>query len=299
MKDGELLWNDELSNSFNYARATSISKDESFIISGISSHCAVRSDNLHGKAPHWKGNLFLRNYQICHKQPIHIMSSGSLCNGDTLNLIAPSGFKKYVWNDQEGYSNIHKVSSPQIVNLSVVDGVGCSFSDSIIVSSWPLTNSKIAKRTILSPGDSVIIKIDSSCTFYKWNDGFLDRNRTIYYTDLIDSLQFTVSVKSEGFCINLDTASIVFDKSNDSIPFFDFYPNPVSNNLFWLFNDFTDNPFALDILDAVGTIIRSDEFSGLEKAKRNTLNISDLKPGNYILRLRTKLFTSTYKFIKL
>ena len=93
--------------------------------------------------------------------------------------------------------------------------------------------------------------------------------------------------------------SIVFDKSNDSIPFFDFYPNPVSNNLFWLFNDFTDNPFALDILDAVGTIIRSDEFSGLEKAKRNTLNISDLKPGNYILRLRTKLFTSTYKFIKL
>ena len=298
-QDGELLWNDELSNSFNYARATSISKDESFIISGISSHCAVRSDNLHGKAPHWKGNLFLRNYQICHKQPIHIMSSGSLCNGDTLNLIAPSGFKKYVWNDQEGYSNIHKVSSPQIVNLSVVDGVGCSFSDSIIVSSWPLTNSKIAKRTILSPGDSVIIKIDSSCTFYKWNDGFLDRNRTIYYTDLIDSLQFTVSIKSEGFCINLDTASIVFDKSNDSIPFFDFYPNPVSNNLFWLFNDFTDNPFALDILDAVGTIIRSDEFSGLEKAKRNTLNISDLKPGNYILRLRTKLFTSTYKFIKL
>jgi len=60
----------------------------------------------------------------------------SLCENlnETVTLIAPAGFDKYIWNGVQG-TNSFIVTKPESVNLSVTDQNGCQASQTIIVSS--------------------------------------------------------------------------------------------------------------------------------------------------------------------
>lgn len=84
---------------------------------------------------------------------------------------------------------------------------------------------------------------------------------------------------------NILAASEVINTKND----FSIYPNPVQDILYIRSNDEVTKA---EIYDATGRILRT---TGV---KNNSVSVSDLKTGNYIIKIFTKSKTMTYQFIK-
>ncbi len=86
-----------------------------------------------------------------------------------------------------------------------------------------------------------------------------------------------------------DKESLVSVLSQD-IPNFKLYPNPVYGDVVYISSDFNDTKL-VTVYDVLGEVVLTDRIS------TNTLNISQLVPGVYVLQVTERQKSMTRKLV--
>lgn len=104
-----------------------------------------------------------------------------ICEGNELLLDAGSGFSSYLWNDGTVNSTF-LVDSSGIFWVEVMNEFGCSVTDSIIISYYPMALEELdlGPDTTFCKSTGYILNAGSGYTFYQWQDG---SNDSIYIAD--------------------------------------------------------------------------------------------------------------------
>ncbi|GIV34127.1 MAG: hypothetical protein KatS3mg031_1662 [Chitinophagales bacterium] len=136
------------------------------------------------------------------------------CFVGTFQLNAGSGFVSYLWNTGET-TQIITGSTAGIYSVTVVDGFGCSASDSIqmTINPPPTVNLGPDIRTCL--GDTVVIRAGSGYNSYRWTTNSTDSSITVSTSGL-----YAVTVTDNNNCPASDTIEVSF-----SSPAVDFGPD--------------------------------------------------------------------------
>lgn len=78
--------------------------------------------------------------------------------------------------------------------------------------------------------------------------------------------------------------------SSQEIPNFNLYPNPVYNDVVYITSDFNDTK-VVTVYDVLGEVVLKDRIT------TNTLNISRLVPGVYVLQVTERQKSITRKLV--
>lgn len=92
-----------------------------------------------------------------------------LCHNDSVILILP-GYNGYQWNTGQTSASV-MVNQPGLYFVNVTDTNGCSASDSIIISQFPVIGFSLGNDTTICPGEAYSITGPSGFIQYTWNTG--------------------------------------------------------------------------------------------------------------------------------
>ncbi|MCB0807204.1 MAG: gliding motility-associated C-terminal domain-containing protein [Bacteroidales bacterium] len=118
----------------------------------------------------------------------------TICEGDVYNLSPGPGFVSYLWQDGSTGSFI-PVSEPGLFWVSVVDGGGCSGSDTIQIDQNPSPTVYLGEDTTICIGESVTLTPGLQYTGYLWQDNSSEP----YYT-VVNSGVYSVTVTNLYNC---------------------------------------------------------------------------------------------------
>lgn len=104
-------------------------------------------------------------------------SQTTVCQGDTIDLVANPGYLSYLWSTGDTTQAI-RVSVGGTYWVEVMDANGCPGRDSIQVTVLANPTPAIIPfgRTDLCQGDSVILSADTFYTFYAWSTGAMTQS---------------------------------------------------------------------------------------------------------------------------
>lgn len=105
----------------------------------------------------------------------------------------------------------------------------------------------------------------------------------------INSIQDKIDFYGYANCLINSNCNLSINQNN--FEKIDIYPNPVKSNLFIVIEK-SMNILSINIYDALGQVVLS------EINPQNNLNVSNLKSGNYFIKVITDKGVSTAKFIK-
>ena len=152
----------------------------------------------------WENDIFHNNdtlsqviQQYAHPDPFDLGNDIYTTRPDTVQLVAPQGYRDYIWSDNSTGSNILNVSYSGTTKywVRVINGYGCATTDSISIITTDLTMSVIGgAANSCSPVDN-----DNVTAQIKVN-----RNNTVPA-----GTSFTASYECNGFS---GTKEIVTDK---------------------------------------------------------------------------------------
>lgn len=138
-----------------------------------------------------------------------IIPSGPLtfCDGDSVQLQAPSGFAQYLWSNGDSGSSL-TIRNNDTVSLRVVDQNGCISpeSDTILIQRNDLPSTPVISasgNTTFCLGDSVALSGPSGFSTYNWSSGDQSSDITVRQSNT-----FTLSVTDANNCTSLISAPV-------------------------------------------------------------------------------------------
>lgn len=141
------------------------------------------------------------------------------CDGDSVQLRAPSGFAMYIWSNG-GTDSLNTIRMTDTLDVRVVDANGCesplSSTIQITVNALPIQPVITASGpTTFCEGDSVQLSVQGMYPDYRWSDGVTgDSARWIFATDTLD-----VTVVNQNGCESpVSTQTIVTVNPNPLEP---------------------------------------------------------------------------------
>ncbi|MDD2963536.1 MAG: T9SS type A sorting domain-containing protein [Bacteroidales bacterium] len=286
-KSSGIVWHEELVDNENVAKSLIFNNDGTLYLAGAYRTEPADASTKSVRKQATTSGVYVRTWHYCRPKEALLPSGLTICRGDTLTLSPPEGFAEYRWNDTVVTSNTFLITNPGLIKLRVKDGFGCLSKDSVMVSLKPDARANLGADTTIACGQSILISVDSSTTGFAWSDGYTSRSRIVSGGSSGSSMVLSVTVKSDGFCPASESITIGFaDTLPDSDQGFSVFPNPAREKLNWWFDDGTDNPFILNIIDQGGTTVFSSDHSSLDKAKIHTLNLTAFSNGSYIVKVR-------------
>lgn len=139
-------------------------------------------------------------------RPLATTPDGYLCEGTTRLLNAGAGHFSFLWNNAvTTQTQTFNFPPADTVWCTVVDGMGCSFTDTIIFTVSPLPANFISPvQATVCPGDSVTFDAGPSMDSYLWIGGPAAQTYTValpgdYIAEVMDTLG----------CVGRDTASLL------------------------------------------------------------------------------------------
>ncbi|MBE0643658.1 MAG: choice-of-anchor L domain-containing protein [Bacteroidetes bacterium] len=131
-------------------------------------------------------------------QPL-VTASGPVefCEGGSVRLDAPMGFKSYRWSTGDTTSSI-EVNGPGSYYVTVTNAIGCTgTSPAIQVTVFPLPNPQIVAQTPIPvcEGDSVLLGVTGSYSSYAWSTGETGATIVVH-----DPGTFTLRVRTSEGC---------------------------------------------------------------------------------------------------
>jgi hypothetical protein len=111
-----------------------------------------------------------------------IPSPPVVCKNDVVKLKATKGYKSYVWNTGQKYSDIeHKAVETKTLVVYATDSSGCVFRAEVKITVKDTCGGcddilSLGKKTnICGPHDSIILEAKSGYKTYVWSTGHTDR----------------------------------------------------------------------------------------------------------------------------
>lgn len=221
----------------------------------------------------------------------------ALCGNETeIELRASLGFDTYLWSNGATGRKL-TISDPGDYTVTGTTSAGCvTVSQKITIQKGEYPE----KPTITRDGNMLT---SSDAFAYQW---FKDEkeikgatNKT--YTLLEDDLgSFTVEAYNESGCSTFsDTLNITtgIDENQNLSKSILISPNPNSGNFTCEFNNLPSGPTKLEIIDMTGKVVFVMTLDSFGNNKVN-LNLNNLDPGNYILRINVHNEIFSEKWIK-
>ncbi len=129
-------------------------------------------------------------------------SDTSICNGDSIILVAPVPNAQYTWHDNSsGSSFIVKTAGVYWVKMELN---GCSVADTIVVQEWPKVTVNLGTDTALCEGMTLTLDVASSNSTYRWQDNSTNSSYTV-----VQSGTYWVEKTTNG-CKGSDTINITY-----------------------------------------------------------------------------------------
>jgi hypothetical protein len=98
-------------------------------------------------------------------------ASLSVCSGSSIVLDAGAGFAAYAWSTGDSVASI-EVGAAGVYSVSVVDALGCTATDSVVVAVSPLPVVDLGPDTLSACGvDSVLLDAGAGFAAYAWSTG--------------------------------------------------------------------------------------------------------------------------------
>lgn len=227
------------------------------------------------------------------KPTITLVGSNPLCDGDSLKLVAPTGFGSYIFSD--GAKEIPKEKNELNIKQAGKYYVATKQGRFISNLSDPITikvNPEPTKPTMTLESNGFK---SSSPTNNQWFlNGIAIKDSTGQFLRSFGSGAYTVRVTENG-CFSESDAFIItaIEPNVNSFPI-KLYPNP-NEGTFWVELPQTFTKWQIDIFDMQGKQIlnklHSDSSTNREKIEMKTVS------GSYILRVTTGQATQSIKFI--
>jgi hypothetical protein len=140
---------------------------------------------------------------------INTDTATTVCEGDSVQLCAGTGFVSYLWSNGATTACI-QVGQSGTYWVEVTDSNGCPGRDSIEITILPNPRPQVTPfgRTDLCQGDSVLLAADTVYAFYNWNTGALTRSIVARSTGL-----YILQVTDTSGCQGIDSIEVTVGSS--------------------------------------------------------------------------------------
>lgn len=274
-----------------------ILKQVNYISSGLKSVFSEDQKNLYLISPESKS---LMSYKT--NVPLGLKKTIEGCKGDTIEISVDEGYN-YLWSTGDTTNVINTMDDNQYT-LYVTDTLGREGWDTTKVVLHQLPEIQLFIDTINTSKDTTyiysIVREGSYPYSYLWNDSSTSRNLTVI-TSVIEKGDFiySLSVTDINGCKNTDSIVLTIDKSDimdvDEQNNLLVYPTIFTNFLIVEFKYYLEKDFNIRIFDMSASI---QYQSKLKPEKITKIDLSQLRPGVYIIELSNDSFKKRIRIIK-
>ena len=226
------------------------------------------------------------------KPTITLSGSNPLCEGDSLKLVAPSGFGNYIFSD--GAKEIPRDKNELIVKKAGKYYVATKRGKFVSVLSDPISitvNSKPTKPTITI--ENFGFKSSSPTNNQWYLNQTIIKDSTGQFLRNVNAGAYSVRVTLNGCFSESDVLLITATEPNLDSFSIKLYPNP-NEGTFWVELPQTIKSWTIDIFDMQGRQIFNKLHSDYS-TNREEITINKVS-GSYILRVTTNKATQSVKF---
>jgi hypothetical protein len=226
-------------------------------------------------------------YSIPFSPPPSVSITGStiICNGGITNWCATSGFPVYQWSNG-GTAECINVTNDTTYTVVINDTNGCEAT-----ASANLIVQNIAPVIIESSG-LLICDTFNNVFEYEWlinglpttctGDTCLPTFSAVYTVNVTDTTTGCVETATYNF-VSVGI-TVLEDEMNISI-----YPNPFTDNVFQIdFKEMLSEKIELEIYDALGRIVYSDQFKITSSLHSHPIQLKQKVAGIYYVNIRTE-----------
>ena len=233
-------------------------------------------------------DFFLSKLYDCDEAiKICLPADTSLCGG-SYTIIADTGFSSYYWNQSAG-DNTLSVDTTGMYHLRVVDKHGCISIDSIEVKINTPLEVYLGDDLSVHQGEIVTLFANSGFEKYLWSTN--DTTQYIEFnTNNLASGTYTINVLviDTNHCTNSDELKLeVIGREEQKPVRIVSYPNPAKDYLlFQVLNLKPQTRFQIQLVSVEGTILWNEEYQVKDDYFEQSINLQQLNPGTYYLRLK-------------
>ena len=224
---------------------------------------------------------------------INLGNDTAICQGESLVLEIPEGYKSYLWQDGST-NNTYTVTETGLYWVEVTNLFDCVSTDSIDVTANPTPVVDLGIDTSICAHLIYILDAGNPGATYLWSTG---ETTQIIETDSSGVGQGTkniwVNVTNNYICTSSDSVAVTFYDCTgidefDNITGINIFPNP-NNGIFTVeLNSENNTTVNLKILNSLGAIVY--ELNKVELAGKYSINIdiSNFSEGIYSLIIEDK-----------
>ena len=221
------------------------------------------------------------------------------CEGE-VTLDAGPGFDLYIWSTGATTQTIPvDASAEYLVSVSNMCG---SDSDGIIVTLIDQPDVDLGSDIIIPADTSILLSAGAGQLSYLWSTGATGNQ--ILLSGLADGVySYWVEVTGHNHCQNSDTIVVTVGEGTGMGESFlnagiNLYPNPTGDRFFVRSDDNIHSDITVSIYDATGKILLLEKWEDLTLNQPREIDISDFKPGIYVVHFYSDKKAATRKLIK-
>ncbi|RLD55428.1 MAG: hypothetical protein DRJ05_12945, partial [Bacteroidetes bacterium] len=219
----------------------------------------------------------------------------TVCDGIT--LFGPEGYQYYYWNDSLNGQNWLSITESGEYVFACTSNQGCWIKDTINIIVQPGFSIDIGQDTIIGLQDTLYLSVPNIYESYLWSTGSTENEISITGSTF-DPGNWDIWLKTgQGACTATDTIQLTII---DAIPELQemgvmVYPNPAEDILYV---NSKMEVTTVEIFDFNGrTIIREENQGQTDNLLK--IDLSDLQPGIYFVRIYMDNLVGNGKIIKL
>jgi predicted transcriptional regulator len=227
---------------------------------------------------------------------ISTSSDTLICLGDSVPIGVSGSASNFLWSTNET-SAIIVVSPLSTAYYTVVltDPLGCTATDSVLVTVSTGSPINIGPDTILDPINTTSYTYDAGLGFvsYLWNDNTSAQTLTVNYDPAKAGTTDTISViaGNNSGCPSVDTALVFYDfpsgiaSNGNELSSILVSPNPTTDVINIQFSKRIESSRRLQVFDLKGKIVIDELFNGNEDLISIDLLDTKINKGVYLLNI--------------
>ncbi|MCK9498370.1 MAG: PKD domain-containing protein, partial [Bacteroidales bacterium] len=232
------------------------------------------------------------------KPNVNLGGNQSICEGETTTLFAGNGFSSYLWNNNSTgqYCN---VSTEGTYSVTVTNTYGCAGSDAVYINLYDLPELNLPETLNACLNEVFTFELDSEFDYIEWSNG---SNENVFQEvfETTGEHEISVFVMNE-YCSNSESITVIVDicdniLDDDADYSINIYPNPTKDITNIIINNYWGQ-IDYSILDAQGKVIFVKQ-AHVQNEFIEELDLYNLKPGMYFIKITTKDYVKNLKLIK-
>jgi len=267
---------------------------DNLIVSGrFSGHAYLGQDTIESySTSHWDGIVT----KLYMHDPYHFDFGPDTTVCDSIRLTGPEGYKYYYWNGQVSEQNWFDVFVPGTYVFACTNEDRCWVRDTINIGIQPGFTINLGQDTVIGLTDTLRLSAPEGYESYLWSTGSTENSIEITGISIGQGDWSVWVAVTQGVCTITDTihltVSFVRELQEMGVSI---YPNPAGDILHVFSEKYLER---IEIYDNKGSVVISKKIQNAMD-NRVKLNLSNIPPGIYLIRIYFDGYAGNGKIIKL